>query len=816
MPRSKATWSLEHLSEVERKSIARELFTPTEDTGEWLNGPCPNPAHDDSNPSFGYNYKDDQYKCHARCMENGDLIDLFGVVHGLSAAAAFVEFKDRFGKGEPGKTDKGKGKGKAKERPQGPTSKAQASEVLAIPEDVWARMQPLPEAWAQRLEQSRGWSGEILRRMDVRMLTARPELSGNPKKWTGQVEAVTKPDRLAIPVRDDAGRLVNIRCYKPGAKARKIFSWAKGYGAARLFPAGKDILPDGVVLLCEGEPDMLCALSRGFNAVTQTSKTAAWSEEHLDPFRGRDVVIAYDADQAGQEHAAHAVENLLPVAASLRRIDWPDYMGRQASGDWPKDHGQDLTDFFVKHGKTGTDLNELIAALPVIQPMDEEQFQSFWQFFEAGASGRVSFKPRLLADQLVKDVPMLSDPGTGQLYIWNGRFYEPYDRQQVQSLAMRYLGKESTTNRINDAASQAVILSTIPHGRRINDREDWVCVKNGMLNLQTLELLPHAKEYLATFELAVEYAPQNGKRPDRWLRFMDETIETPEAIMQLQEFMGYSLTRDARYGKALLCLGPGSDGKSKVLQIMRAMVGPANSSAVSMRDLEDQFQRAALYEKLLNVSAEINTSAMDSEYFKKICTGDAIQAAFKHKDSFEFIPYVKLAFAANKLPRVLDNSDGFFRRVLPIGFKNQFGPEFGKPADTDLDRKLLAELSQIFEWALVGLHRLRAQGHFTEAEETRGIIRDYRRLNNPVQCFVEDDCEVGEGNEFTTPKDDLYKRYKEYCRANGYGPLSKENFLRELRTVQGNVKEYRPRQAGGKRPRLVYGLRLKPFSVDPK
>ena len=805
MPRNKPTWSMEHLNEATRKSIARELFEVAEDTGTWLNGKCPNPAHDDGNPSFGYNYEDDQYKCHAGCMDNGDLIDLYGVVRGVDGKAAFTEFKEKYGPAD----------GQAR-KPQGKTASLKGganAKAKYIAEDVWERMKPLPESWVKKLEQTRGWSGEVMRRLGLRMLSAAPELKGSPKRWTGKVVNVAKPDRIAIPVRDDAGQLVNVRRYKPGAKSRKIFSWAAGFGSARLFPAGAMLGGDGPVLLCEGEPDTLCALSYGFNAITQTSKTVKWDKDDLVHLKGRDVVVAYDADKPGQEHAAKAIEAVLPVAASVRLIGWPDYMGRSADGEWPEDHGQDLTDFFVKHGKTAADLRDLIAQAKTFEaPREAEREGAFWQFFSVGPSGRSSFKPRLLADQLVQDVPLLSDPDTGQLYLWNGRFWEPYAEQQVKALAMRYLGEEATTSRINDATTQSVILSTIPHGRAVNDREEWVCVKNGMLNLRTLELRPHAKEFYATIQLAVEYNPGNGKRPERWLRFMDETIETPEAIAQLQEYMGYALTRSTKFCKALLLLGQGSDGKSKVLHVMRAMAGSANCAAVSMRDLEDQFQRAALYGKLLNVSAEINTSAMDSEYFKKITAGDAIQAAFKHKDTFEFLPTVKLAYAANKLPRVLDNSDGFFRRVLPIQFKNQFGPGFANKADPDLDKKLEAELSQIFEWSLVGLHRLWEQGQFTECEETAEIMNRYRRLNNPVQCFVEDCCEVGD--EQSVGKDSLYTDYRGYCRKGGYGPLSKENFLRELKTVLGNVKEKRPRQededGNVTRPRMVFGLRVRP------
>jgi len=108
-------------------------------------------------------------------------------------------------------------------------------------------------------------------------------------KKTGRLHQLKRPERIAIPVRDEHGFCRNIRLYKPGGDP-KIISWGAKYGSARLLPAAPS--PEGVVLLCEGESDTLCALSHGFNAITQTTKPRKWRREHLGPFRDRDVVIA--------------------------------------------------------------------------------------------------------------------------------------------------------------------------------------------------------------------------------------------------------------------------------------------------------------------------------------------------------------------------------------------------------------------------------------------------------------------------------------------------------------------------------------------
>jgi len=803
-------WAKDNMSAAERETIARRLFEVDDKaSGEdkkqefWLRGLCP--IHGESNPSFGYNVTQDYYKCLA-CNATGDLISLWSHAHGLDQAEGFRQFVALVGgmgvsAGPLSEPVQGQGRGRGRG-----TKKKPPYEAPVIPEDVWERMKPLPDEWVDRLGNIRGWTEVVIRGMDLRLQTVY-------RSKEGEIKEVPKPERVAIPIRDKDGKLRNIRLYKPGAKQRKIMSWAAGYGGARLFPAAPN--DDAPILLCEGEPDTLCALSYGFNAITQTSKTSRWPKEHLEPFRGREVVICYDADQPGQDHAQTAIDNLLPVAASVRLLVWPDFMGRLADGSWPDDHGQDLTDFFVRHGKSAADLDALIAAARVIEPPPEEvaedggddaQSLGYRRFFASSPGGRLSFKSRLLVDQIMKDMDLVSDPLTGELYRWNGHYWETYSEDHIKCQALQYLGREGNRNRAEDVAYQVRKLSTLPHGRTMNDHPDMVCVKNGMLDLKEFsrpgyKIAPHKKEYYATYELPVEFNPQSTEVCGRWLRYLDETIRTPAAIMQAQEFAGYCLTRDTRYEKCLLLLGDGADGKSTFLKVLQHLVGLENCSAVSFQDLDDQFQRSSIYNRLLNVSTEVTSQALESNLFKAIVSGDEINAAFKHQKSFEFFPFCKLAFAVNRLPRILDNSDGLFRKFLLIKFKRQFLHD----ADTGLFDTLLGELSEIFLWALMGLQRLREQDGFTECDETADLLIEYRRLNNPVLCFVLDECEVEEG--CSCIKANLYQTYREYCRDNGYFQLSKENFFRELGQVI-KLKQSRP-SINGKRKYKVLGIKIK-------
>ncbi|WP_018126145.1 phage/plasmid primase, P4 family [Desulfovibrio oxyclinae] len=776
-------WALDNLSADRRAEIARGLFDVRSEDGDWLNGLCP--LHDDQTPSFGYNVADDVFKCMAGCSDSGDLIKLFSLVNGLDDREGFREFRDRFGGDAP---------------PLAPRHARRKNEAPPIPQSVLDLFPPLPDELAQRFREVRGWSLDVIRRLDLRLQTHyRDKESGEPRAIN------SAPQRVVMPVWDANGQLRNLRQYKlPDARVKaKIISWGQGYGTARPYPSQHLIPKEGPLLLCEGEPDVICALSHGFAAMTLTANNVRkWSGAQLAPLRNRDVIICYDADRPGQEHARIAAGNIFKSAKSVRLLRWPDFMGRDDEGNWPEDHGQDLTDFFMRHSKTAKDLQELFATATAYEEQEEEQNSNYWRFCRFN-----KFKPRLLANQLLQDRPLLHDPHTSRLYSWNGQYWELFDEAQVKRMAINYLGEEALQSRVNDAAFQAKILATVEHGREVNDRSEWICLQNCMLNTVTGETGPHERDYLATVQLGVDFKPDSDRECSRWLSFLEETVQTPEAIMQLQEFAGYCLTREVRFGKCLLLLGPGSDGKSTFLKILRSLVGPENCSAVRFQDLDDQFQRVALYGKQLNISTEVGSDAMESSMFKALVTGDPVQAAFKHKDVFEFVPYCKLAFAANRLPRVLDNSDGFYRRVLPVQFKVQYLD--GDPRqDKHLEEKLLAELDEIFLWALEGLRRLREQGSFTDCEETRLLVGDYKRLNNPVQAFIEECCEVGEGA--TVRKDEAYKAYREFCKDGGYKALSKENLFRDLKsTVAGmgmQLTESRPRSEG--RKRVLSGIRV--------
>jgi hypothetical protein len=322
-------WALENLGSSECRQIAEGLFEVEKVFGgKKLHGLCP--VHGEKSASFVYNFEEDWCKCKS-CSFGGDLVKLWAEVTGHDHQDIRA-FKEEFGEGSDTFT------------PSNPRKKAtSATKKNPLPdvfiyESVFAALQPLPPDRVQEMMAKRGWTQAALDRLDLR-----------------EFVAFGKHRKVAFPVRDEQGRLCNIRLYQPGAKQMKVISWyderchvcgsAWGkenkqkicpqcqslpvdYGRTRLVPAPQEWTKE-TVWLVEGEPDLVCALSRGLNAVTQTAGAGTWdlnAEEFNPHFSGRDVVIAYDADITGYKGAMKVAKSLAGTAKSVRVLIWPAWM----------------------------------------------------------------------------------------------------------------------------------------------------------------------------------------------------------------------------------------------------------------------------------------------------------------------------------------------------------------------------------------------------------------------------------------------------------------------------------------------------------
>lgn len=204
------------------------------------------------------------------------------------------------------------------------------------------------------------WNAKQL--LDARSLL---ESSEEPREWL-KARGIGKMSRkkyelgyarrrgrmaIVIPVKEK-GRVVNVRFrFFPDVPDQGKYDSLAGRGS-HLFPTllgpGDPKREKWPLVLCAGEFDAIAARVQGVCAVTSTSG-ASIAKSLLRRFEGERVAVVFDV---GEEEQADSVARLLESAGAT--IARPVYLRDLA----PMKDKEDLTDFFVKYGRTGQELKE--------------------------------------------------------------------------------------------------------------------------------------------------------------------------------------------------------------------------------------------------------------------------------------------------------------------------------------------------------------------------------------------------------------------------------------------------------------------------
>jgi DNA primase len=290
--------------------------------------------HEDSNPSMSVNVVEGLYYCHnPECGARGDFIEFFMKKTDRDFSSAVRELARRVGI-NPERV---------------PVSNAPTRPVN---EDALIANYTPPVTSTAVQVVSNTVDEDIVTAAHNRLLATGASLEylevkrGLTRATVEEYQIGHDGDRFYIPIRDEAGRCVNIRRYKPQARRAqdKMISWRSGFGQARLYPL-KAFEMDGPIYLFEGEMDTLLARQHGLNGITTTGGAGTWRNDWNSLFEGRDVVICYDVDPAGRVGSMHIAGQLLDTARSVKVVLLP----------LTEPVGADFTDYVVGHGHAAAD-----------------------------------------------------------------------------------------------------------------------------------------------------------------------------------------------------------------------------------------------------------------------------------------------------------------------------------------------------------------------------------------------------------------------------------------------------------------------------
>ncbi len=209
-------------------------------------------------------------------------------------------------------------------------------------------------------------------------------------------------------------------------------------------------------------------------------------------------------------------------------------------------------------------------------------------------------------------------------------------------------------------------------------------------------------------------------------------------------------------------------------------------------------------------------------------SGPARVLARKTKDLYEKMGFEQysdvgiLVLESNKLPDANDDTDAYYTRWIILNFPYEFvrgeiTSSIERPAidKNRLKAELVAEMSGILNWALVGLKRLQENGHFTNELSSNRMREIYVKLSNSLKAFVIEQCDVTNEPKDFMSKDDFYRAYACYCQDKKLLPFTKEKVGRELpRCNPGQIAQGRD-TIGKERIFTWRGIRLKTADEFP-
>ena len=416
----------------------------------------------------------------------------------------------------------------------------------------------------------------------------------------------------------------------------------------------------------------------------------------------------------------------------------------------------------------------------------------------------ISLSPIQYLEEIIKKSPYTIIAHAGRIWIYyEGRYIAIESKARTEKLIKMCVMKLTSASFVKAKLITNILSELFMEYYELYPYEDTeVTYINMLTNVLAvykngkIETLPHDEKYNFTYQLPYDYNP-DAKSPV-FDKFLKTSLGDEDLIKVVGEYLGYILNTNAKnHEKAFFAYGDGSNGKSTLMNIIKALFGKENISVVELTEMGDTQKRALMDGKLLNISSDAKKSGLDTSAFKKIVSGEPVLGKYLFKDIYTIEQLPKLFVAMNKLPfHNGDNSFGFFRRLLLIPFKLTIKEE---DKDYELESKVINnELPAILNFAIEGIKRLTEQGSFTEAASMKEAMNNYKESSNHVSTFLEDEQyeSVDPSTKKGTSLIDLYGDFKSWCLAHGHNSYSSSYLSSELDHLgyikyKNSIKHYR-------------------------
>lgn len=360
--------------------------------------------------------------------------------------------------------------------------------------------------------------------------------------------------------------------------------------------------------------------------------------------------------------------------------------------------------------------------------------------------------------------------------LFKGIIKEPVEKYNPLLVDMKY---------IDETYKQLITDRTYYESKLLNADFNIINFENGILNLDTMTMVPHSPDYMSTIQIPSKWVDKESDTPvfDKYL----DTLTNGDKALQklLLQYMGVCLSNIPGHllKKFLILYGEGNTGKSQLKRLLEMLLGSRNCCPIGLDKLESEFGPINLRYKRLAGSADMNyVSVKELSTLKSMTGSDSIFANRKGQTPVSFVYTGLFWFCANRLPKFGgDDGPWVFARICPVYCGNVI-PEAEQ--DKLLLEKMYAEREGIIYKAIMALLEVIENGYkLSEPQSVIDARAAYSKDNSIVSEFAQE-C-LQDSDELPASEcssiNEIYRIFTLWCRPNNNGhTLSKKDFKNGL------------------------------------
>ncbi|MBR2133440.1 MAG: toprim domain-containing protein [Eubacterium sp.] len=545
----------------------------------------------------------------------------------------------------------------------------------------------------------------------------------------------------------------------------------------------------GTVYIVEGEKDVETMEEMGFTATTLPNGAGSrWQTEYNAYLQNRDIIILSDNDDAGRKAAEKTAKRVYLVAKSLKVIPseniLPGLKNKGDISDIVQQVGKDEAKRLLLKAVDSTGYNYIQEA-PKLLDVELPKYI----YCE---KDKRKVNPALLAKAFreKEHFKLVKDPvnNTAVFYIYKNGVYKAISDSLLKGYIKQYITDydESILKMPNVEEAYKNLMTDLEYVKpdELDSRQNIINFENGLLDLDTMTLLPHTPDILSTIQLPCKWK-QDAPEPIVFNRFMNTLTNGDTGAKELLvQFIGITLSNvpGYKFKKALFLFGKGNTGKSQLRTLVERLLGSDNCCAVDLVELEERFGMANIFGKRLIGSNDMTFARVKQiSKFKLLTGGDAVEIERKGKDKFTAVYKGVIWFCTNELPRFGgDRGDWVYERIMPVECRNVIAPE---NQDKYICEKMFAEREGIVKMAVEALRRAIDNGYtYNIPSSSLALLDEYKEQNSPALSFYKECCVMRNSrtdDDCTVNR--MFDVFSAWCRRNNSNYILKpKEFKREI------------------------------------